>query len=214
MKLLSSFLLILILFNSCKKTTAPEPVAPVTPVTPVTPTVKVELKTADSTIEIFETVSGAKEAERLAQNFPASDYSTTGFYLPAFRPMEVEVTQINGNTQPTLLVGTYSRYESKWNPTSYTLKNGVNTITDASGGILYLRFNNENPSSSVKVRFISGMKPIPYFQLGKTLQADWVKMVDNITDVPDVQLVGKKTIITFSLANAKLYKNDDQEALI
>jgi hypothetical protein len=211
MKLLSSFLLILILFNSCKKTTAPEPV---TPVTPVTPTVKVELKTADSTIEIFETVSGAKEAERLAQNFPASDFSTTGFYLPAFRPMEVEVTQINGNTQPTLLVGTYSRYESKWNPTSYTLKNGVNTITDASGGILYLRFNNENPSSSVKVRFISGMKPIPYFQLGKTLQADWVKMVDNITDVPDVQLVGKKTIITFSLANAKLYKNDDQEALI
>lgn len=211
MKLLSSFLFILILFNSCKKTSAP---APATPVAPVKPIVKVELKTADSTIVISETVSGSKEAVRLAQNFPASDFSTTGFYLPAFTPMEIEVTQIDGNKLPTLLVGTYSRYQSKWDPTSHTLKNGVNTITDLSGGIIYLRFNNDNPSSKVKVRFITGMKPIPYFQLGKTSQADWVKMVDNITGVPDVQLVGKKTIITFSLANAYLYKNDDQEALI
>ncbi|WP_439506712.1 M60 family metallopeptidase [Sediminibacterium sp.] len=217
MKAFSSFLLILLLFNSCKKTTAPAtvtPVTPVAPVTPVQPTVKPELKTADSTVEINETVSGTKEAERLAQNFRASDFSTTGFYLPAFTPMEIEVTQINGNRLPTLLVGTYSRYQSKWDPTSHTLNNGINTITDASGGIIYLRFNNDNPSSKVKVKFIRGMKPIPYFQLGKTLQADWVKMIDNITDVPDVQLVGKKTIITFSLANAKVYKNDDQEALI
>lgn len=218
MKVFTSFLFILLLFTSCKKTAAPAtiapPVTPVIPVPPVQPTVKPELKTADSTIEILETVSGAKEAERLAQNFRASDFSTTGFYLPAFTPMEIEVTQISGNSLPTLLVGTYSRYQAKWDPTSHTLKTGTNTITDASGGIMYLRFNNDNPSSKVKIRFITGMKPIPYFQLGKTLQADWVKMIDNITDVPDVQLVGKKTIITFSLANAKVYKNDDQEALI
>ena len=58
------------------------------------------------------------------------------------------------------------------------------------------------------------MRPIPYYQLGRTTQADWVKMVDNISNVPDVQLVGNKTIITFSMANARTYKNESQEALV
>lgn len=217
MKLISICLLSIILL-ACKKSTdktvvpTNNPVS--TPVVPTLPVAKEVLKTADSIIEVSETLSGAREAERLAQNFRASDFSTTGFYLPAFTPMEIEVTQQSGNRLPSLLVGTYSRYQSKWDPTVHSLQAGVNTITDASGGILYIRYHNDNPSGKVKITFKSGMKPIPYFQLGKTVQADWIKMIDNINDVPDVQLVGNKTIITFSLANAKIYKNEDQEALL
>jgi hypothetical protein len=163
---------------------------------------------------VNETVSGSKEATRLAQNNPASDFYTTGFYLPPATNMQVEVTPLSGTRLPVLLVGTYSRYQSKWNPASTQLVAGTNTISDADGGIIYIRFHNDNPASQARIRFISGMRPVPYYQLGRTTQADWVSMVDNISNVPDVQLVGNKTIITFSIANARSYKNENQEALI
>ena len=199
-------------FAACKKNNDGGTTPPPPPPPPPPPSVL--LNTADSILIVNETVSGAKEATRLAQNNPASDFYTTGFYLPPFTSMTVEVTSLNGSRLPTLLVGTYSRYEANWNPTSYTLTAGVNTITDAVGGIMYVRFHNDNPTDRVRIKFMTGMRPIPYYQLGRTTQADWEKMVDNISNVPDVQLVGNKTIITFSMANARTYKNETQEALI
>ncbi|HMP93900.1 MAG TPA: M60 family metallopeptidase, partial [Phnomibacter sp.] len=126
----------------------------------------------------------------------------------------LEVSLLAGSNLPTLMVGTYSRYQSRWDPQAYPLKSGINTISDGVGGILYLRFSSDNAKGKVRIRLISGMKPMPYYQLGKTTQADWEKMVDNIKDVPDVQLVGKKTILCFSLANAALNKKENQEALL
>lgn len=206
-------ILILAVFISCKKNNDGGTITPPPPPPPPPPPVLV-LNTADSVLLLDETVSGSKEATRLAQNNPASDFYTTGFYLPASTIMTVEVTYVNGSRLPTLLVGTYSRYQASWNPTSHTLTSGVNSITDANGGIIYFRFHNDNPTDKVRIKFISGMKPVPYYQLGRTTQADWVKMVDNLTTVPDVQLVGNKTIITFSRTNALAYKNENQEALI
>ena len=201
-----------LIFSCSKAPLNPVPPPSPAPVNP-TPTV-VKLRTADSVLELSELPSGTKEAVRLAQNNPASDFQPTGFYLPAHTNVNIDVRLLSGNRLPVLLVGTYSRYQSKWNPTVYPLKSGVNTISDGSGGILYLRFLDDNPSGKVSVRFLSGMLPIPYFQLGKTTQEDWVKMVENIQNVPDVQLVGNKTIITFSLSNAQKYKNEDQESLV
>lgn len=181
---------------------------------PPPPPPPIILPTADSVVQIDEKVPGSTEAYRLAQNNPASDFYTTGFYLPPSTPLKIEVTALSGSHMPVLMVGTYSRYQAHWNPSSYTLSPGVNTLTDSVGGILYLRFNSTTASGRVQLKFMSGMRPIPYFQLGKTTQADWVKMVDQINNVPDVQLVGNKTIITFSLANARANKNENQEALI
>lgn len=200
-------------FISCKKNNDGGTTTPPPPPPPPPPPVVV-LNTADSVLLLDETVSGSKESTRLAQNNPASDFYTTGFYLPASTIMTVEVTSVNGSRLPTLLVGTYSRYQASWNPTSHTLTSGVNSIADATGGIIYFRFHNDNPTDKVRIKFISGMKPVPYYQLGRTTQADWVKMVDNLTTVPDVQLVGNKTIITFSRTNALAYKNENQETLI
>ena len=206
-------ILILAVFISCKKNNDGGTTTPPPPPPPPPPPVVV-LNTADSVLLLDETVSGSKESTRLAQNNPASDFYTTGFYLPASTIMTVEVTSVNGSRLPTLLVGTYSRYQASWNPTSHALTSGVNSIADATGGIIYFRFHNDNPTDKVRIKFISGMKPVPYYQLGRTTQADWVKMVDNLTTVPDVQLVGNKTIITFSRTNALAYKNENQETLI
>lgn len=214
MKYLAVSILFLLIITSCKK----EPYRNVndtpTPTPISTPPPPVLLNTADSVINVQELPSGSKEATRLAQSFPASDYQPTGFYLPPNTNLNMEVSQLSGSRLPVLLVGTYSRYQSKWDPTSYSLNPGINTISDAKGGILYLRYLNDNPVGNVRIKFLSGMRPIPFYQLGKTAQADWVKMVDNISNVPDVQLVGSKTILTFSLANAQKYKNENQEALI
>lgn len=217
MRLIAFLFLSLSILSSCKK----EPVTNITPTPTPNPNpnpnpnpTPVILNTADSIIVVKELPSGSKEATRLAQSFPASDYQPTGFYLPPNTNVNVEVSLLSGTRLPVLLVGTYSRYESKWDPTSYTLNAGTNTISDAKGGILYIRYLNDNPVGNVRIKFLSGMRPIPYFQLGKTTQADWIKMVDNISNVPDAQLVGAKTMITFSLANAQKYKTEDQEALI
>lgn len=214
-KVLVYFVLLIVVLSACKKNNVGGTTTPLPPPTAVVVTPPaLGLKTADSILIVNESVSGLREATRLAQRFPASDFYTTGFYLPASTVMTIEVTVENGTRLPTLLVGTYSRYQARWNPTSYTLKAGINSITDAIGGIMYVRFHNDNPTGRVRLKFTSGMRPLPYYQLGRTTQADWIKMVDNISNVPDVQLVGNKTIITFSLANARVTKNVSQEALI
>lgn len=199
------------LLIACKKTADHVEKEPETG-TPNLP--KVILKTADSILMLDEKLGGMKEATRLAQTNPASDFIPTGFYLPPNTSMNILVTSLKGTRTPELLIGTYSRYKSKWNPTVKKLSAGTNTISDVDGGLLYLRFNNDAPSDQVRIRFIDGMRPIPFYQLGKTTQKDWLNMLDSIKNVPDVQLVGEKTMITFSIDNARNNKNEIQEALI
>lgn len=172
------------------------------------------LKTADSVLLLDEKPSAMKEATRLAQSFPASDFSPTGFYLPPNTSMTLSVSLLKGNRTPAIMIGTYSRYKNKWNPTVKKLNAGINTIIDADGGLLYLVFTNDIPTDQVSIKFFNGMRPVPYFQLGRTTQEDWVKMVDSLNNVPDVQLVGDKTMITFSLENAKKVKGENLENLI
>ncbi|TXH23149.1 MAG: hypothetical protein E6Q95_00730 [Chitinophagaceae bacterium] len=210
-KIIIAGLTLTVLFLACKKSNDPikkdpEPSIPKPPI--------VILKTADSVIIIDEKLGGMKEANRLAQSFPASDFSPTGFYLAPGATMKLMVTSLKGTRMPELLIGTYSRNTARWNPSVRKLNAGVNTITDDIGGILYLRFNNDAPSDQVRIRFNEGMRPIPYFQLGKTKQDEWLSMLDSIKNVPDVQLVGEKTIITFSLDNAKKVKDEKMENLV
>lgn len=61
---------------------------------------------------IEEKPSGYKEADRLGQWFPASDFEAVGIYLPPGQPINVSVKNLKGNSQPKLLVGTYSRYKA------------------------------------------------------------------------------------------------------
>ena len=195
--------------SSCSKSVDNNNEPPTKPDTPI-----VVLKTADSVLVINEKPTAMKEANRLAQSFPASDFSPTGFYLPPNTSMTLSVTLLKGTRTPSLMIGTYSRYKNKWNPTVRKLNAGSNNITDADGGILYIIYTNDAPSDQVSIRFINGMRPIPYFQLGRTTQEDWVKMVDSLKNVPDVQLVGDKTMITFSLENANKVKNEKMENLV
>lgn len=202
---------LVLFFTTCRKeNTSTQKTNP--PVNPIETSGK--LATADSIIVLKELYSGNLEAKRLAQNFPASDFSPTGFYLPAGGTVVIDLSFTKGSHRPVLLVGTYSRYNNKPNPTTYTLNAGRNNITDALGGIMYIRLFNDTPDTEIKLKFVSGFKAMPYFQIDKTTQAEWLAMLEKINDVPDVQLVGKKTIITYSYSNAIKYKNEDRKSLI
>jgi hypothetical protein len=170
---------------------------------------------ADSVIEISEALSGPQEASRLQQSFPASDFTPTGFYLPPNTPMVVKAEQVAGAALPKVLVGTYSRYKNKWNPTEFQLHNGNNTITDSLGGLIYLRYiTSANPASRARISFVSGKKPVPFYVLGKTTHAAWLDMLNQYTDVPDVQLVSNRTIMVASRANALQFKDENQDQVL
>ena len=82
--------------------------------------------------------------------------------------IEVDVKNIRGNSQPKLLVGTYSRYKYADVPTVYDLVAGPNTITDSKGGLLYLQFvTEETPSGEAEVT-IDGGSPVPSYVLGES----------------------------------------------
>ncbi|HVI44243.1 MAG TPA: M60 family metallopeptidase [Chitinophaga sp.] len=169
----------------------------------------------DSIIVVNEVPSGSKEATRLQQGNPASDFTPTGFYLAPNDTLNVYVEQITGTRLPSVLIGTYSRYVNKWDPTTYKLQAGNNNITDQLGGLIYIRYNTDaTPGASARITFRKGKKPVPYFVLGKTTHADWLNMLNQYTDVPDVQLVGKRVIIVASRAKALAYKDEDQQQVV
>lgn len=172
----------------------------------------------DEVQEFNETLSAREEASRLV-NRPASDFTPSGFYLPPGTDLVVKLEQLEqGSGSPVLLIGTYSRYEAKWTPTEVQLHNGINTIAgDEHGGLLYIRYNadgNSVPSGRVRIEFMSGYKPVPYFVLGETTNEQWQTMLDTWTEAPDVQLVSDGAIIVASRENALKYRDDDQNQLL
>ena len=64
----------------------------------------VDAKRVSLTLE--EKPSGVKEAKRLCQWNAASDFEAAGIYLPPGQSIEVDVKNLEGNSQPQLLVGT------------------------------------------------------------------------------------------------------------
>ncbi|MCO4294734.1 M60 family metallopeptidase [Solitalea sp. MAHUQ-68] len=175
----------------------------------------------DSVLTVSEIVSAEKERVRLGITFPHTDFEPTGFYLPANGTLKIKVEQVAGNRLPKLMIGTYSRYLSL-NTGATTgvpeiqLVAGENTIKDTKGqgGLLYFRYANYSPSAKAKVSFISGFKPVPFYVKGKTKKSEWLSMLAQLNDVPDVQLVGDKVFIVSSFTKALQYKDEDQDAVL
>ncbi|SFW56946.1 F5/8 type C domain-containing protein [Sinomicrobium oceani] len=175
--------------------------------------------TAEGVLEFEETPSGTAEAARLGQSNPASDFLPTGFYLPPDTELVVKVDPVaSGSGTPVLLIGSYSRYEAKWNPTQVSLTAGINTITgDEYGGIIYVRYHaGEGSAASGKVRieFMNGHQPMPYFVYGETTNGQWQTMLDTWTEAPDVLLVSNKAMIVASRDKALEYRDEDQNSLL
>jgi len=162
---------------------------------------------------ITEKPTAYLEADRLGIWFPASDFEALGLYLAPNRPIEVHVKNTNGNSQPKLLVGTYSRYKYADVPTVYELAAGCNTIVDPTGGLLYLQFvTEETPSAEAQVT-VSGGSPIPSYVLGESTHEEWLHDLKTMS-YEDVQFISNKTMVVVSKAAALQYKDEDQDFML
>jgi hypothetical protein len=162
---------------------------------------------------VVEKPTAYQEADRLGIWFPASDFDPLGLYLPPGQSIEIDVRNIKGDSQPRLLVGTYSRYKYDDVPTVYELSTGNNTISDSTGGLLYLQFVTEElPSAEVEVS-VYGARPIPSYVLGESTHETWLQELATM-NYEDVQFVSDRTMVVVSKATALHYKDQDQDAML
>ena len=170
------------------------------------------------TQEFSETPSGLAEAARLGQRFPASDFYTTGLYLPAGSQITLNTEIIQpGSGTPLLLIGTYSRYEDKWNPTQIDLYSGETVVQADQGGLLYIRYHSEDatePAGEVEITFEGELVRAPHFIRGETTNNDWQEMLDEYDQAPDVILESDYGIIVASRDHALQYRDENQEELL
>lgn len=186
--------------------------------------------------KVVEKISADSERRRLRQQFAASDFTPTGFYLPPDTKLKLNVKSSQKNSRlPRLLIGTYARSgfycflknsngeceESKQNrgyyPREKILNEGENIISDPLGGLLYIRYVHDQPSKSVAhISFLEGMKPVPFFKLGKTVHEKWMSMLEDeaYKDLPDVILEGERTMIVASRDSAIQYKDEDPNEVL
>ncbi|MFF0345454.1 M60 family metallopeptidase [Kribbella sp. NPDC004875] len=151
------------------------------------------------------------ELDRTQNSLSASELRSTGFYLPAATALTVVVHQ--GSLLPTLVIGAPdadARAEFK-SSREYPLQLGRNTITDAGGGVVYLKLIGD--SGQAKVTIGEQAQPMPYFVLGYTGDADFQRQLDERT-TPYVEFVSPHAMITVERASALAYRNENHTDLL
>ncbi len=163
---------------------------------------------------VTEKINASIEKDRLKNGYNLTDFTATGLYMAPNATLNITVEQTAGTRLPKLLIGTYSRYGT-WNaqPTVVQLTAGTNTITNAAGGLLWLRYTNSTTGSTAKVTFNTGYQYAPYFKLGVTTNSDWISQLTTYT-TPDVVLEGSNCVIVVSRTKAIQYQNEDQAAIL
>lgn len=165
------------------------------------------------TYTITEKPSAVREAKRLQQWFPASDFEPVGLYLPAKKKIEVNIEKVKGNSLPVLLVGTYSRHAPHYKPIEHKLKVGKNIIRDNRGGMVYLRYvSSKKPSGEVSANFKGGIK-VPIYTLGKTKKKEWREKLNSTKSVDSI-FISKRIMLVVSTATAKKYLDRSHDLML
>lgn len=150
------------------------------------------------------------ELDRTQDSLSASELRTTGFYLPAGTALNIVV---HDGLVPTLVIGAPdadARAAFK-SPREYPLQAGRNTVTDAGGGVVYLKLIGD--SGSAKVTIGEQAQPMPYFVLGCTGEDDFQRQLDERT-TPYVEFVGPHAMITVERASALTYRAENHTDLL
>ncbi|MGW7680027.1 M60 family metallopeptidase [Kribbella sp. NPDC054772] len=151
------------------------------------------------------------ELDRTQNSLSPTELRSTGFYLPSATALNVVVHQ--GSLLPTLVIGAPdadARAEFK-SSREYPLQLGRNTITDAGGGVVYLKLIGD--SGQAKVTIGEQAQPMPYFVLGRTGEAEFQGQLDERT-TPYVELVSPHATITVERASALTYRSENHTDLL
>lgn len=175
---------------------------------------KKNAKLLSSVFNVVETQSANLDRDRLQNNWMLTDFTATGLYLAPNDTLKLNVQLTAGTRLPKLLIGTYSRYGG-WNsqPASVQLTAGSNTITNAQGGLLWIRYTNSTLGSTATITFNSGFVNAPYYKIGVTTSADWQNQLAT-SAAPDVVMEGTNCYVVVEKAKAIQYQNEDQTAVL
>jgi hypothetical protein len=146
-------------------------------------------------------------------------WNTTGLYAPAGATITLTVTPAGTTPLPGLNVQVGSHTDLLWNQPAFervprivlsqTLKAGVNKIVSPYGGLIYLIPTDAAAATTASVE-IQGAVQAPYFERGKTTNADWATVKNS--KAPWAELRGNRVILTVPAADAKTVV--DAEALM
>jgi len=174
----------------------------------------VESATQVNVFNVTEKIDGLADRNRLQDNWQLTDFTATGLYMAPGATLNISVQQTAGTRLPKLLIGTYSRYGT-WNtqPAAVQLTAGTNTISNAVGGLLWIRYTNATTGSTAKVTFNSGYQYAPYYKLGVSTNSDWINQLQTYT-TPDVVLEGSNCMLVVSRTKAIQYQSENQDAVL
>ncbi|MBO9154990.1 Ig-like domain-containing protein [Chitinophaga sp. GCM10012297] len=162
--------------------------------------------------ELTQVPNIATETGRIKTSLQVADFEPVGLRATANTQLVINVEQTSGTGLPRLIMGTYDRQTVA----TYDLVAGVNTITNANGGDLYLQYSSASPSDGNKVRvtFQSGYHTMPLYILGSSTHQQWLDMLVADTSSPNATLVSDRTFIVVSQVKAEQYKDENQDTLL
>ncbi|GHV30160.1 hypothetical protein FACS1894177_02270 [Bacteroidia bacterium] len=172
-----------------------------------------------STIEINQINSAEKERIRLCQGHKKYDKQPTGFYVEAGKKVEVNVeilTPAGLNVMPALTVGTMGfNVDGRNTGAQYPLTAGVNTITAASGGLIWLSFiqdGSPEPEGKAKITFTDNSEHVraPRYVFGVTQHAEFASMM-NAYQTPDVLYQSDYIAVAATRASALQYSINENK---
>ena len=165
--------------------------------------------TGDRTIRCTAKPSAEQERIRLAQALRATDFESTGYYLPPDTPLRLTVHR--GPVLPTLHIGAPDADENAKKPRTYPLTAGTNTVTDPAGGMVYL--SAVGHGQPVSVTLGDAARPVPCFRLGHTDNDQFRRQLD-ARPTPWAELTADHVILTVQRESARQYAMQDQAALL
>jgi hypothetical protein len=162
--------------------------------------------------EFTQVPSIAATSARLMQSLQMADFNPVGLSAKAGEPLVVNVEQVSGTDLPKLIVGTYDRQSV----VTYDLVAGLNTITNANGGDLYIKYSADNPvrQNKVRVSFQSGYEQMPLYVLGSTTHQQWLDQLEGDSVSANVTLIANRVFIVVSKDKAVQYKDANQDTLL
>jgi len=139
---------------------------------------------------------------RLLQNEQLRGYEptplqSTGFWVEEGETLTVSVTGLAHATLPKLFISLPDDRTHKFkHAEQHSLTQGLNHIPVTKSGILYLYYDSDPVDNAVQIDLASGGTPFPRFKLDSNSSEDWSKMLEQYSDIPYIELVGRNIIIT------------------
>ena len=140
--------------------------------------------------------------------FSWSPFEPTGIFCRANEQIQIRV---HGNHGIGAFIGTARLANGNFTPQLRNLNPGLNTISNATAGLLYFTLRHNH---TITVEVVSGGIFSPLFVLGKHTQSDWQQMLNNLSESGLVELISKRTWIVATRQNALNHLQGDPSHLL